>query len=484
LLVFSVLVLAHLLPVWVFRYQPTQDGPSHLCNAIIVRDYGTPGTHHHEFFELAYEAFPNWTSHLLLAGLTSLVHPLSAEKLLVTGYIVGFAFACRYFLASLPGGAVQLAPLCLLFVYNRCFFMGFYNYCLSLPLVFLILGICARLPERFSPWSLVALAGLFVLAYFTHLVGYVQAAFGAVLLVLCTCGCRWSRFLYVLVALLPSSVFLAYYLTATGFWNGLSSEARFSPDLANVNRDVFIPYEAWSIPIGSFWLLTYGAYAALGLCPWPRRKPVSACPSKRWIPVFILGLTMGILYLAGPDTFGRHGGYLKPRLAIVLPILWLALLRPPSIAWLKCALMVGACVLLAAQLTCTCSHFAAANRILERYAAGIEEVGPSNVLYVLQSKQQTPFEVSYLLHASNYYCLDSTSTNLDNYEATTHYFPVRFRAGILRGRGNRNDFELYTHRATVDRLLAWEWPGRPGAPPNEFREIYRSGALAIYARAD
>ncbi len=129
---------------------PTQDGPAHLANAVILRDYGAPGTHHHEFFELAFEPFPNWTAHLLLAGLSWTMHPLIAEKVLVTGYVLGFAYACRYFLASWPGGT-QLAPLCLLFVGNRCFFMGFYGYCLSLPLVFLILGICARLPERLTP---------------------------------------------------------------------------------------------------------------------------------------------------------------------------------------------------------------------------------------------------------------------------------------------------------------------------------------------
>jgi hypothetical protein len=34
---FSALVVAHLLPIWLFRHVPTQDGPSHLANAVILR---------------------------------------------------------------------------------------------------------------------------------------------------------------------------------------------------------------------------------------------------------------------------------------------------------------------------------------------------------------------------------------------------------------------------------------------------------------
>src|SRR5271155_2633478 len=93
---FVALTGACLLPVWLFRFLPTQDGPAHLANAVILRDYGTHGSRHHEFFELGLEPFPNWTGHLLLAGLSCLVHPLIAEKLLATVYVVGFAFACRF----------------------------------------------------------------------------------------------------------------------------------------------------------------------------------------------------------------------------------------------------------------------------------------------------------------------------------------------------------------------------------------------------
>jgi len=36
------LVPVHLVAVWSVRYFPTQDGPAHLVNALIVKDCGKP----------------------------------------------------------------------------------------------------------------------------------------------------------------------------------------------------------------------------------------------------------------------------------------------------------------------------------------------------------------------------------------------------------------------------------------------------------
>jgi len=113
----------------------------------------------------------------------------------------------------------------------------------------------------------------------------------------------------------------------------------------------------------------------------------------------------------------------------------------------------------------------------------MDQIGRGHVIYAIQSTNTEVYDVSYLLHASNYYCLDSGCTNLDNYEATAHYFPVRFRPGIRRGRGSRTEFDFYPRRAAVDRILAWEWPPRPTASaPHDFHVIYRLRSLTIYGR--
>ncbi len=347
-----------------------------------------------------------------------------------------------------------------------------------------------------SPGPLLLLAGLFTVAYFTHLVGYLQAILGAGLLVLFLPGRRWQRLLCVAAALLPSLAFCADYLLSTGLTPGVvadvvsrklagkqsgSALSDLCADALRLDRDVFIASEGWSLPVGWCLLALWVAYGAVGLYDW-FRLPAGGS-SRGWWAVLTVCLVMGALYLASPDWVGSHGGVLKPRLAVVLLVVALALLRPPGIAWLRHSLLIGSCALVAAQLACICTHVAAANRLLERYVAGRSEIGKGHVVCVIQSINQDPNSVSYLLHASHYYCLDTGCTNLDNYEAGGHYFPVRFRPGVRRGRGSRQEFAFYPRRAEVDRLIAWEWPARPNAPaPDGFHVICRHGSLTIYGR--
>src|SRR5262249_32941770 len=66
---FWALTLAYLTPVWSFQYLPTQDGPSHIDNAQILKELGNSSAGYEEYFEIRSEPIPNWTSHLLLAAL-------------------------------------------------------------------------------------------------------------------------------------------------------------------------------------------------------------------------------------------------------------------------------------------------------------------------------------------------------------------------------------------------------------------------------
>ena len=98
------LLVAHLLPLWVFKYFPSQDGASHIYNAYLLKEYNNPAMYKvRECFELNLTLFPNWFSHALMAGLMFVVSPLVAEKILLTslhriGTVIAFllpACDCR-----------------------------------------------------------------------------------------------------------------------------------------------------------------------------------------------------------------------------------------------------------------------------------------------------------------------------------------------------------------------------------------------------
>ena len=158
-----------IVPVWAFTYLPTQDGPCHIDNAQIIKDCGNPEMLYGGFFEVRLEPLPNLTSHLALTALLYVFAPLTAEKVLVSIYVLGFAFAYRFFLGAFGPRCVPLSWVGLLLIYQRCFWMGFYNYCLGLILLWIVLACGPRPIELVAPLYLTL---LFTAAYFTHLAIY------------------------------------------------------------------------------------------------------------------------------------------------------------------------------------------------------------------------------------------------------------------------------------------------------------------------
>jgi hypothetical protein len=489
---YTFLALLYLVPVWIFPYVPTQDGPAHLANALILKDYRTAHTHYHEFFDLGWEAFPNWTTHVVLAGLLYAFPPLSAHKALVSFYILGFAFSFRYFLAAFGRETVKLAPAGLLFVYNRCFLTGFYNYCLSLILFWVILGYFLRRRQTFDLVHAVVLMGLFWLAYFTHLLGYLLAGAGAAWLVAASPPHRLRKLGCLALALLPTGWLAANTLLEPGLLGlreGLAhgfprlrlhvSPGQWWQDLQAVNQGLFEPYEVWNLPFGLLVLCFYEVLLlATLLAPGVRTEAGDARPPRPAIALF--GCGIGVLYLVLPNFLSVAIGFLKARLVLLPPLLGLACLRPPQQTTIRRALTGFLYLLQAINLVLVMHYFASANQELAEFTAGVGRVGHNRTLFVVQSRAG-PQRVSYLEHAANYYCLTTGNVNLDNYQAELKHFPVMYRPGIARGRGS---IVGYANLDLVDVILIWDTaPDHSPEVAPAYHQIFQAGRLTLLARS-
>ena len=153
------LAVVALAPIWAAASLPTQDGPSHVLNAIVFRACGDPATRETAFYERRLELIPNWTAHLVLLGLTRVVPVLAAEKVLASVCVLSLFGGLAYFLRPF-GGGTSIAALSLLLAYNRCFFLGFYNYLFGLALLFVILGVFVRGGRTPTPGRLALVSAL------------------------------------------------------------------------------------------------------------------------------------------------------------------------------------------------------------------------------------------------------------------------------------------------------------------------------------
>jgi hypothetical protein len=491
---FWLLTLLYLVPAWAFHYIPTQDGPAHLSSAIALKDYGAPGTRYHEFFQIRSEPLPNWLSHLLLVGLLYVFPPLVAEKILVTLYIVGFAAAARYFLTALGGAGRLLAPVALLFVFSRCFWLGFYNFCLSLALFWFILGYVLRRREQLGWRQALLLAPLLLLTYFCHLFGFLLAAGGAGWLALTARSRPLRRAAWVVVAALPATALTFYFLAGTGFFasraagrlehaplgwlSGDGGLGRLGLELLTIQWQIFEPHGAGRLGLG---LLMWVLLAGLALA---NRGQGAVEPGRRAWPVALLGLGFFVLYLLVPDHLGaspnstEHGGFLKARLALLPPLLWLACFRAPPLPGARRLLTRAAYLMVGVNLILVIRYCDRANGDLEEYTAGIASAGRNRAIFALEPDGGPRPVADPLQHAAGYYCLDTGNICLENYQPKTNHFPLVFREGVTWGYG---DFAAYARPDLVDAIVDWQSPYAAGIPA-KYREVFRDGRLRIFVK--
>jgi hypothetical protein len=493
-LAFWLLTALYLAPVWAFHYLPTQDGPAHLSSALALKDYGQPGTRYHEFFEIRSGPLPNWLAHLVLAGLMYVVPPLIAEKVLVSLYVLGFAWAARYFLTGLGGAGRLLASAALLFVYSRCFWLGFYNFCLSLVLYWTILGYVVRRREGLGLRDALVLAPLFLLAYFSHLFGFLVAAGSAAWLAFASRKRPLRGLACVTIAALPASVLTVIFLDSSGFFGSVAAHRLGAEPLAWLRQEdawdrlrlemlaiqwqIFEPQAAGYVAPGLLLGLLFAglALASVGAARDARRPRV-------W-PVAVLSLGFFLLYLLVPDHLGagqnttEHGGFLKARLALLPALLWLGCFPEPQMPALRRILGALAVLLVGLNLVLVTRYCERANVDLEEYTAGLASAGTGRTLFVLEPDGEPRGVAEPLLHAAGYYCLETGNVCLENYQPATSHFPLMLRDGVARGFG---DFTEYPRPELVDVILDWQSPYAAGVPLS-YREVFRQGRLRIFCR--
>jgi hypothetical protein len=329
-LLFLVLLVLAPLPLWMVAHVPTQDGASHVetvsallrlpHSALLQREY------------LAnFGLQPNWLAQLLFAGLLQVASPGTAEKMLLTGYVLLLPVAFRLALPRTERGrwaALGAFP----FVHSFAFHMGFWNFCYGLALFFLVLAAWQRWSRRWSLGRGLAFASLLVVTYFAHSVA-TSSALAAITAVLgwhALLGvhatwrragrrARWARALLrravpTYLAASPAALLLA------AFFLRQRSSFPVRPTAFDYAKHLGTLYALVSFDLREL-VLTVPVAAALGgtlVVTLARRRRRWLRPSDAWLCWALLAT---LLYFASPDAV-IDGAQISDRLAL-LP--WMAL---------------------------------------------------------------------------------------------------------------------------------------------------------------
>lgn len=158
-----------LIPVWAFTYYPTVDGPAHLALTQALVLYDDPSfPAFQEFFALRDRLFPNLLMHVFLGGLMQLFNPLTAEKLLISAYLVSFPLALRYAAGAFGRQAGFIGLLGVPLSHHALLAFGFYNSSFAIIFFLLTFGFWLRHAESGGARALAGYVVLGLLCFFCH----------------------------------------------------------------------------------------------------------------------------------------------------------------------------------------------------------------------------------------------------------------------------------------------------------------------------
>jgi len=468
------LIVAHLIPLWAFKYFPSQDGPTHIENASVILNYfRSDRTIFREYYLLNKNVEPTWLGHLFLAGLMFIIPTFAVEKVFLSGYVILLPLSIRYAIRAIRPDSGFLVLLMFPFIYNYPLHMGFYSFSYSLPVFFFLMGYWMRHGDRFTVRKTVVLAFFSLLLYFCHLVSLVMAYAGIVIL---TWWLIWSdvthdprvrqfhfrmlwepfkkRMIPVILALLPTIILIVIFLYRHGF-ESPEIEIRRSfywlfKDLMQIESLVSFGKEESFCSIGLSVLFAAVFFYILVSKIMHRRL-------NRWDGLLTVVLGYVLIYLFAPNAMSE-GFFITDRLNLYpffAFVLWFG--AQSYLRSVKGGIMLVAIAITIASLGLHASKYAELNDYLAEYLSGMHLIKPNKTLLPLafDSRGHAPdgrvlsLKVRPFLHASGYIAAQRHVVEFTNYEAGAfNYFPTIFRS----------DLNPYIHIGIKDRSIVWEPP--------------------------
>lgn len=499
---FVVLLILHLLPIWIFAYFPSQDGPSHVYNALVLKEYGLHENYKiRDSWKLNITIFPNWLSHIILAVLLYIFPPVMSEKILLTIAVGLIPIAFFYFLSAVHkerDNKYLYAWIGFPFAYNYLLYMGFYNFTLSISFFFFSFGFWWKHKENIQVRHLCILYILLLLTYLSHI-----ASFGLIVLGMSVAaGCIWGinalveswkerkkdwfavcrQFTVSLKPLFGFFLYMVpmYFVLMEYYLQSLKQHQSGSHRGMEWIWDYFwgiksiVYFTDWHIPVNYSLLVILGVGVIISI--------IYRIYRKQWIKqtdVFLLiALLFTYMFAKAPWGYGP-GGWINDRIHIYILLMvapWLLIpdfekqpdkeLYPERPKLLPLLSMNRHGVIRYAITTClvifvllhwgrTAYDHARISPEIAELVSGTDYIEPHTTYSIRVAhahKSEALGEVKYVtpyIHAQAFYGVYADDVvHMSNYEANYDYFPVN--------RNNQKSVGLSYIRA--DYVVAWNYP--------------------------
>lgn len=504
------------------------DGPAHLAMANFLLHWHDPDW---PLLNSAYQVntsyTPNLTGDLLLLGLMKLLPALAAEQVLQGMCVLSIPVSGWLLLRTINRQAGGLALFLVPVAFQRMFYLGLYNYCLSVAGCLLSLWAYLRLVQAPSLARSVLLCIILVLTLVCQASGWIEAilAIGAMVCAASVIALAEGRRLGgVLVGSLPTiaavlpgaCLFLAFLLTLPG-----DANSSFGPSL--LQRLVRLPFALPFKTIGLTMALCGMGLGSMLLLLFLRQVSVYRSSQtgsleglrQRALPIFCIPLVFLLYFFVVPDRAG--GAWTHVARAEVFPYVGLLLaaavfpetgrIRALSYAAgvVGCmAAIIPAFVLKTGQERTTLAEFMQADAFIGEHCT----IAPVVFQTKLDAVNSASIFHNPLFQAASRFELHGDRVVLFSFLARLPLYPVRYRTGadpqdlIFHWKPSQSDTQvtmfdpLNYERQTaipIDYILLWGmpepaqqslWDDIHDTRVNGFTRIYQSasGRLELFQR--
>jgi hypothetical protein len=452
------LALLALAPIWSATYLPTSDGPSHLYNSWVLHEL-VRGSHGPvaEWFAVDWRPHPNWLGHAVLALLMAIVPPLVAEKLLVSGIVLLFLYAIWRYAGAVDEDRRVFAFLAFPFAYNLLLQMGFYNFCISAALYFLLLAVWWKRRDNPDAHTIAIVAGLLLLCYFSHPMSTILAIGSLGVLWLATLpGRRITVHSRHSIAILPVLPLLAWFFRVRGATLAPAKVSALGLFSYIMRMWVMYTFDEYQTKLGLALFLVISALIVVTLI---RRR-------WRWSEgdAFVLvTLALVAVYVRTPSATSG-GSMIMERMALFVvlsPLAWLAPRLPRRAA---IAFVVVFSVVSLVYTGYLVRRYRSLSRHVEELVRSADALGRGTAFVpLIRDVHPHSSRIPVQMHAVDYAAIEKGSVNIANYEAATGYFPIRFRPGIEPPDTNTlgprvGEMDLAPYLTRVPYVFVWHVP--------------------------
>ncbi len=420
------MAIVNVIPVWAWKYFPSQDGPAHLYNSYVLAHYRDSPLFQ-QYFRLHWSAAGNAFTHALFPVLLLAFPPLLAQRIFLTLYCAGLPFAFRYAVRAWrhSGDAMSFAGF--LLVYNVFLHYGFWNFCFSIVFFLVAFGYLARHGDRLQ-WRSFGLMTLLALATYTaHILSWAMLVLAAVMLFAGAILKReFHRLPWLGLATLVPGVFaLLYYggsTTSASAAVPLSWRDRLWPiyGVPFLRGFTFAETDLARVIVAFVLVLLAGAV-------WQFHQRRRSLPQRQrklpWNSAFGLGAVCLLLTLALP----ANGNFLQSRVALYAFIFLLMGVAATSdfgrFAPVVRTAVIGLSI---AGILLRIAPYRHWNEALAEYVEAGRQVTANSTLLPVRYVADQDGSLRPTLHAAGLF-IPKDFVNLYDYEAAFDYFPVQFQ---------------------------------------------------------